>query len=71
MVTGLDCAGIIAAGLNNTVGTAGLAQVKIMAEKALGVNGSGYTDDLANAIIHAANQGAMILNSGELTKIAL
>jgi thermitase len=60
---GTHCAGIIAAVLNNAIGIAGLAQVKIMAEKGLDAEGSGYEDDLANAIIHAVDQGAKILSN--------
>jgi thermitase len=60
---GTHCAGIIAAVLNNTLGIAGLAQVKIMAEKALDASGSGYEDDLANAIIDAVDKGAKILSN--------
>jgi thermitase len=60
---GTHCAGIIAAVLNNAIGIAGLAQVKIMAEKGLDAQGSGYEDDLANAIIDAVDQGADILSN--------
>jgi subtilisin family serine protease len=60
---GTHCAGIIAASLNNSVGIAGLAQVRIMAEKGLDQHGEGYDDDLANAIIHAVDQGADILSN--------
>jgi thermitase len=60
---GTHCAGIIAAVLNNAIGIAGLAQVKIMAEKGLDAQGSGYEDDLANAIFHAVDQGAKILSN--------
>jgi thermitase len=59
---GTHCAGIIAATLNNSNGIAGLAQVRIMAEKGLAHNGIGYSDDLANAIKHATNQGARIIS---------
>jgi len=59
---GTHCAGIIAAVLNNGVGIAGLAQVKIMAEKVLDSEGYGYESDCASAIIHAASQGARILS---------
>jgi len=59
---GTHCAGIIAAAINNSVGIAGLAQVQVMAEKALAHNGMGYSDDLANAIVHAADQGAKIIS---------
>jgi thermitase len=60
---GTHCAGIIAAVLNNSEGIAGLAQVRIMAEKGLDQNGEGYEDDLANAIIHAVDKGANILSN--------
>jgi len=60
---GTHCAGIIAAVTNNGVGTAGLAQVRVMAEKGLDSSGSGYDDDLANAIVHAVDQGAKILSN--------
>ncbi|NWF86389.1 peptidase S8 [Candidatus Bathyarchaeota archaeon] len=59
---GTHCAGIIAATLNNSKGIAGLAQVRVIAEKGFADNGIGYSDDLANAIIHAANQGARIIS---------
>lgn len=60
---GTHCAGIIAAELNNSVGIAGVAQAKIMAEKGLDAGGWGYEDDLANAIIHAVDAGADILSN--------
>lgn len=59
---GTHCAGIIAAVTNNGKGIAGLAQVKIMAEKGLDDEGSGESIDLANAIVHAVDQGADILS---------
>ena len=59
---GTHCAGIIAATLNNSVGIAGLAQVRIMAEKGINASGMGYTDDLVNAIIHAVDCGADIIS---------
>jgi subtilisin family serine protease len=60
---GTHCAGIIAATLNNSVGIAGLAQVRIMAEKGLDKYGEGNEADLAKAIIHAVDQGAGILSN--------
>ncbi|RLC79204.1 MAG: hypothetical protein DRJ03_23935 [Chloroflexi bacterium] len=60
---GTHCAGIIAAVIDNNEGIAGLAQVKIMAEKALNEYGWGWDTDLANAIIHAVDQGADILSN--------
>lgn len=59
---GTHCAGIIAAMLNNSIGIAGMAQVRIMAEKGLDRSGSGNEDDLANAIIHAVEQNASIIS---------
>jgi subtilisin family serine protease len=60
---GTHCAGIIAATLNNNVGIAGLAQVRIMAEKGLDKYGEGDEANLAKAIIHAVDQGANILSN--------
>jgi len=60
---GTHCAGVIAAVINNNIGIAGLAQVKVMAEKGLDSGGSGWSDDLANAIIHSVDQGAHILSN--------
>ena len=59
---GTHIAGIIAATINNSIGIAGLAQVRIMAEKAITYYGFGYDDWLANAIIHATDQGADIIS---------
>ena len=50
---GSHVAGIIAAKLNNSLGIAGLAQVRIMAEKVLSRDGYGENDWIANGIIHA------------------
>lgn len=59
---GTHCAGIIAAVLNNSVGIAGLAQVRVMAEKVLNNAGVGYDDWVANGIIHATDMGANIIS---------
>jgi thermitase len=59
---GTHVAGVIAAAINNSVGIAGLAQVRIMAEKALDASGIGDSGELANAIVHAVNQGAKIIS---------
>jgi len=59
---GTHCAGIIAAVLNNAVGIAGLAQVRIMAEKVLDSWGYGYWDWVANGIVHATECGAKIIS---------
>jgi len=60
---GTHCAGIVAAVTNNSIGIAGLAQVRIMAEKALDADGSGYSSNLAKAIRHAVDQGAQIISN--------
>jgi hypothetical protein len=59
---GTHCAGVIAAAINNSVGIAGLAQVRIMAEKTLDASGSGSSSELAKAIVHSVNQGANIIS---------
>lgn len=46
-----------------SIGLTGLANsAKILAVKVLDANGSGYSNNLANGIIYAANNGAQILN---------
>ena len=60
---GTHVAGIIAAQMNNGLGIAGIAQVKIMAEKALNATGWGNEVDLANAITDAVSKGAKILSN--------
>jgi thermitase len=52
---GTMCAGIIAAAAGNKLGMAGLAQVQIMAEKALDYEGHGWEFNLASAIRHATD----------------
>ena len=60
---GTHVAGIVAAEMNNGIGVAGLAQVRIMAEKALNSTGWGDEVDLANAIADAVDKGAKILSN--------
>lgn len=50
---GTHCAGIIAATIYNSIGIAGLAQVRIMAGKVLDSSGWGYDDWVASGIMHA------------------
>jgi hypothetical protein len=59
---GTRVAGVISAQINNGIGIAGMAQVKIMAEKVLDEHGEGYVDQLVNGIYHATNQGAKIIS---------
>jgi len=59
---GTHCAGIIAAAMNNNVGIAGVAQVKIMAEKVVDNGGWGYADWFAEGVINATDSGAKILS---------
>jgi thermitase len=59
---GTHVAGIIAAVTNNSEGIAGLAQVRIMAEKSFDASGMGYDDWIAEGIIHAAQKGAKIIS---------
>jgi thermitase len=59
---GTHVAGIIAAVLNNSLGIAGVAQVQIMAEKALNATGFGTDVECAEAIINATDWGAKILS---------
>jgi len=59
---GTHCAGIIAAVTNNSIGIAGLAQVRIMAEKGFDSEGRGYTDTVAQGIINAVDKGANIIS---------
>ncbi|MFB3888926.1 MAG: S8 family serine peptidase, partial [Candidatus Bathyarchaeia archaeon] len=59
---GTHCAGIAAAALNNAIGVAGVAQVKIWAEKILSSTGGGYVDDLAFGIVHATDKGVNVIS---------
>ena len=59
---GTHCAGIVAATINNSIGIAGLAQVHIMAEKALDLDGFGYYSWIIEAIYHAVDAGAKIIS---------
>jgi hypothetical protein len=59
---GTRVAGIIAAEINNGIGIAGLAQVKVMAEKIWDKEGVCYLDWIANGIKHATDQGAQIIS---------
>jgi len=59
---GTHCAGIVAAQANNGLGIAGIAQVRLMAEKVLGADGTGYDSWVANGIYHAVDSGARIIS---------
>ena len=59
---GTHCAGIAAAVMDNNKGIAGVAQVKVMAEKVLSSGGSGSSSNVASGITHAADNGANIIS---------
>lgn len=59
---GTHCAGIAAAVLNNALGVAGVAQVKVWTEKVLDSAGSGSWDDAASGIIHATDKGVNVIS---------
>jgi serine protease len=60
---GTHVAGTIAQHTNNSEGTAGMAYgVTLLPVKVLSQNGSGYTSDIAEGIIWAADEGADIIN---------
>jgi hypothetical protein len=59
---GTKVTGIIAGVTNNGIGIAGLAQVKVMAEKVFDKEGLGYNTWLADGIVHATDQGAKIIS---------
>lgn len=60
---GTHVAGIIAASLNNNEGVAGVApNVKIMAIRVLGEDGSGSLFNIAKGIAYAANNGSKVIN---------
>lgn len=60
---GTHVAGIIAAGLNNSQGIAGLApQTRVLAIRVLDEKGSGSLFNIAKGIAYAANNGAQVIN---------
>lgn len=60
---GTHVAGTIAAVGDNGIGVVGVApEAKIIPVKGLGDDGSGYDDELAQAIIYAADIGAQVIN---------
>jgi subtilisin family serine protease len=61
---GTHVSGTIAAAGNNGLGIVGVApRAKIMPLKGLDTYGNGSTEDLCNAIIYAADQGASVINN--------
>jgi subtilisin family serine protease len=60
---GTHTAGVAAAAYNNAVGIAGVAGTsKIMPVKALGSQGSGWANDVAEGVIWAADHGARVIS---------
>ncbi|MDN4592860.1 S8 family peptidase [Polycladomyces subterraneus] len=60
---GTHVAGVIAAATNNHKGIAGIApNAMIYAVRVLDNNGNGTLENVANGIIHAADQGAKVIN---------
>ena len=60
---GTFVSGIIAARINNGLGIAGIANVRVLAEKSLDMTGSGTLSLAAEALVHAADLGAKIINN--------
>jgi subtilisin family serine protease len=60
---GTHCAGIIAAGFNNSIGIAGLQDVTLMAVKGLNAAGAGWDSVLAECIVYATDNGAKVLSN--------
>ncbi len=60
---GTHVAGIIAAGINNGIGMAGMAgEVKILPVKVLDAGGTGWWSDIAAGVSYAVDQGAKVIN---------
>ena len=71
---GTHCAGIIAAVINNSIGIAGTANVKLIAEKVLAANGTGTDYDVALGIQYAVDNGSKVISmslGGPLPSITL
>jgi subtilisin len=61
---GCGVAGIIAAGVNNSIGITGIApNAQIMPLRVLNAQGVGTYSDVAEAIIYAADHGASLINA--------
>ena len=60
---GTHVSGTVAAVTGNSVGVAGVApDAKVMPVKVLDSSGSGYTSDVAEGVIYAADHGAQVVN---------
>ncbi len=60
---GTNVAGVIAATANNRVGIAGLAPgCRLLALRAFDAGGNGEDDDIAAAVVYAADRGARVIN---------
>ncbi|WP_290815470.1 S8 family serine peptidase [Halovivax sp.] len=59
---GTHVAGIAAGTTNNGVGTSGVSNARILSARALGAEGGGSLQDIADAIQWSADQGADVIN---------
>jgi len=58
---GTHIAGVVGAVMNNAIGIAGVAQVKLMAVKVMNESGEGTDATVAEGIVYAVNNGADII----------
>ena len=59
---GTHVAGTVGAVTGNGIGVAGISAAQIIPIRVLGANGSGWSSDIADAVIYAVDQGASVIN---------